>query len=288
VRTIVCQHVFWRVHSATAARVELEPQMPPHAPTLWPLSLFAKVGLAYAALSDGEKRRVYDAHGEEGLKRQEQRGGGGGGGASSIFEAFGFGSRGGGRAEQRTAKVTIPLRVTLRELYLGATFEVTYQRKVLCMKHRECQRSCPDCIGPGARQATRQIAPGFVQQVRRGSCWQSKCCNKSRCARPACRAYDSRGTLKRLASQFTPCSLLILCPPPLVSHPLSHHSRTLPSRNGSLGFPLVPSALSAPSRPGTGRGREVRGAGAVHRGAVPRLPQGNPRGHRGHRQRRGA
>lgn len=40
---------------------------------------------AYEALSDSEKRRIYDRYGESGLKEHEGRGGGGGAGAQDIF-----------------------------------------------------------------------------------------------------------------------------------------------------------------------------------------------------------
>lgn len=33
---------------------------------------FQKIANAYETLSDSEKRKVYDEHGEEGLKRQQQ------------------------------------------------------------------------------------------------------------------------------------------------------------------------------------------------------------------------
>ena len=40
---------------------------------------------AYEVLTDAEKRRVYDQHGEEGLKKMAGGGGGGGGSAHDIF-----------------------------------------------------------------------------------------------------------------------------------------------------------------------------------------------------------
>ena len=40
---------------------------------------------AYEALSDPEKRRIYDRYGEDGLREHEGRGSGGGSGAQDIF-----------------------------------------------------------------------------------------------------------------------------------------------------------------------------------------------------------
>lgn len=58
---------------------------------------FQDVAAAYEALGDQEKRRIYDQHGEEGLK---QRGAGGGGGnPMDIFSHF-FG--GGGQRTSRS------------------------------------------------------------------------------------------------------------------------------------------------------------------------------------------
>ena len=45
-------------------------------------------------MSDPEKREIYDVHGEDGVKENEQRGGGGGGSHQDIFEQF-FGGGGG-------------------------------------------------------------------------------------------------------------------------------------------------------------------------------------------------
>lgn len=40
---------------------------------------------AYEVLTDGEKRKVYDKYGEEGLKQMGQGGGRGGGNPADIF-----------------------------------------------------------------------------------------------------------------------------------------------------------------------------------------------------------
>ncbi|KAG7344239.1 DnaJ C terminal domain containing protein [Nitzschia inconspicua] len=147
---------------------------------------FAEINRAYEVLSDEEKRKIYDRHGEEGLKQHEAReaGGGGGGGFDPFEQFFGFG---GGRQrqdqEQRTPNVDVPLKLTLEEIYSGATFEVTYIRQVLCLKWEMCMKTNQECQGPGIRVKRQQIAPGFVQQVQqhddrcvaRGKMWLNNC-----------------------------------------------------------------------------------------------------------------
>lgn len=149
---------------------------------------FAEIAYAYEVLTDEEKKEVYDRHGEDGLKQHEERGGRGGGhgGFDDIFSHFGFGGGGGGgrrQREQTTPNVDIPLRVSLKQLYLGDTIEVEYVRQVLCVNWQECTRNNQECQGPGIKVKMQQIAPGFVQQVQqrddrcisRGKMWRSNC-----------------------------------------------------------------------------------------------------------------
>jgi len=142
-------------------------------------------------LTDEEKKNIYDRHGEEGLKQHEQRQGQGGGhgGFDDIFSHFGFGGGfpggGGGRQqrEQSTPNINIPLRVSLKQLYLGDTIEVEYVRQTLCVNWQECMKANQECQGPGVKVRMQQIAPGFVQQVQqrdercvaRGKMWSSNC-----------------------------------------------------------------------------------------------------------------
>jgi DnaJ-class molecular chaperone len=83
----------------------------------------------------------------------------------SIFEHFGFGGHRRQHEEARTPNVEIPLRVTLRQLYLGEVLDVSYLRQVVCTEANTCQKNSKDCQGPGVKIRMQQLAPGFVQQI---------------------------------------------------------------------------------------------------------------------------
>lgn len=93
---------------------------------------------------------------------------------------------GGGHFRQedpRTPNVEIPVRVTLRDLYIGEMLDVEYSRQVLCVEASSCEKKSQDCQGPGVKVRVQQLAPGFVQQVQvndpscvaRGKAWKSPC-----------------------------------------------------------------------------------------------------------------
>ena len=94
-----------------------------------------------------------------------------------------MGGQGRRQREQTTPNVDIPLRVTLKQLYLGDTIEVEYVRQTLCVNWQECMRTNNECQGPGIKVRMQQIAPGFVQQVQqkdercvaRGKMWRAGC-----------------------------------------------------------------------------------------------------------------
>ncbi len=104
---------------------------------------FKEISQAFEVLSNEEKRRIYDAHGEQGIK---EGGGGGGGGFHSpmdIFDMF-FGGGGGGgmfgggrRGPRRTKNIIHQMSVTLEEMYNGTTRKLALQKNVIC----------PDCDG---------------------------------------------------------------------------------------------------------------------------------------------
>jgi len=157
---------------------------------------FAEISRAYEVLSDDDKREIYDAHGEDGLKQHEQQGGGpGGGGFDDIFSHFGFNPFGNGREreqrEQTTPSVQVPLRMTLKQLYVGSTIEVEYVREVLCVNWQECMKNNQECQGPGIKVRMQQIAPGFVQQVQQRD---ERCISRGKMWKPNCRACPSGQT----------------------------------------------------------------------------------------------
>lgn len=145
---------------------------------------FAEIAAAYDILSDPDKRETYNRGGEEAVKMQEQRENSPASDPFSIFEHFGFGGMGGRhQEEQKTPDVEIPVRVTLKQLYLGDLLDVEYARQVVCVDAHSCQKNNNECQGPGIKLRVQQIAPGFVQQIQvndpscvaRGKAWKKNC-----------------------------------------------------------------------------------------------------------------
>jgi DnaJ-class molecular chaperone len=93
--------------------------------------------IAYEILSDDETRKIYDKHGEEGLKQHEANKQGGGRNPNDIFSRF-FGGGGGGGA-QRGPGIITNLEVELSDMYAGRTVEVSSADLF-------CRRSTDDII----------------------------------------------------------------------------------------------------------------------------------------------
>ncbi|KAK9747634.1 hypothetical protein RND81_02G004600 [Saponaria officinalis] len=135
---------------------------------------FAEINNAYEVLSDGEKRKIYDRYGEEGLKQFAANGGRGGGGGMNMQDIFSQ-FFGGGMEEEEEEKVVkgddviVDLEASLEDLYMGGTMKVWREKNVI--KPASGKRNC-NCRNEVYH---RQIGPGMYQQMTEQVC--DKCPN---------------------------------------------------------------------------------------------------------------
>lgn len=118
-------------------------------------------------MSDAEKRKTYDRHGEEGLKHDSF---GSSDPFSSFFGDFGFGFGFGGQQDHRDREVPkgndliMDIFVTLEELYSGTFIEVVRNKQVF--KPTKGTRKC-NCR---QEMVTRQLGPGRFQMLQQNVC----------------------------------------------------------------------------------------------------------------------
>ncbi|EGP86965.1 unnamed protein product [Zymoseptoria tritici ST99CH_3D7] len=135
---------------------------------------FVEVSEAYETLSDKELRRIYDAHGAEGVKQHKERGAGGGGGRNPFdmfSQFFGGGGHFHGSGQRRGPNMELRVDTPLRDFYTGADHEFSVEKQVICEK---CEGSgsadgerdtCGKCRGQGMVIQKQQLMPGIYQQV---------------------------------------------------------------------------------------------------------------------------
>jgi molecular chaperone DnaJ len=185
---------------------ELHPDVNDHDPEAE--QKFKEAAEAYEVLSDPERRRTYDAYGEEGL-----RSGGFDPGAqsfgsfedlfSSIFSGgggagFGFGGGGGG-GPAPGGDLLVSLEIDLGEVAEGVAREVTY----------DAVAACPHCHGNGAEPGTpittcdkckgagqlRSVArTPFGQMVRAVAC--DRCNGSGKIPQTPCELCGGEGRLR--------------------------------------------------------------------------------------------
>ncbi|GMH10233.1 hypothetical protein Nepgr_012074 [Nepenthes gracilis] len=137
---------------------------------------FKELAHAYEVLSDPEKRDIYDQYGEDALKE----GMGGGSGVHDPFDIFqsffggnpfGGGGSSRGPRQRRGEDVIHPLKVSLEDLYNGATKKLSLSRNVICSKCKGkgsksgASMKCPGCRGSGMKVSIRQLGPSMIQQM---------------------------------------------------------------------------------------------------------------------------
>lgn len=120
---------------------------------------FKEISEAYEVLGDPEKRQKYDQFGKEGLEK-------GFGNPFNMFASM-F------RRPQKCNHVDQVVSLTLEEIYEGKHISLTFNIQKICdqCKGSGCKSgaqssSCKDCHGSGAKIYTRQLGPGFMQQIR--------------------------------------------------------------------------------------------------------------------------
>ncbi|HSD05477.1 MAG TPA: molecular chaperone DnaJ [Nitrosopumilaceae archaeon] len=141
---------------------------------------FKEISEAYAILSDGEKRKVYDQYGHAGVDGRYSTedifrgarvnfedifGGFGSGGFDSIFESlFGRGGGFGGFGRERGADLIYETSITLEDVLKGKREEIDLQKDVECenCKGSGCapgttKRTCTVCNGQGQMRTTRNM-----------------------------------------------------------------------------------------------------------------------------------
>jgi len=130
---------------------------------------FKLIGEAYEAISDPEKRKLYDKYGKEGLKE-----GGPGADPFDIFSQFfrGFNPREGGRGGPRRGEDLVhQLPVTLEDLYNGKKTKLQVTKDVICAGckgsgavREGATQKCKTCDGRGIRIVVQRMGM-FVQQM---------------------------------------------------------------------------------------------------------------------------
>lgn len=167
---------------------------------------------AYAALSDADKRRLYDLYGHEGLNGVNP---GAGGDFSSMFREFGLGGfgfggdafgnffgqgRAGTRERRRGADLRYNLDLTLEEAAAGLEKTLEIPRRRICTSCRGtgakegASTTCARCRGTGQTVREQRSGIGVFRQI--SVC--GECRGTGRVVQEPCSLCEGRGQLEEV------------------------------------------------------------------------------------------
>lgn len=170
---------------------------------------FKEINYAYEVLSDDEKRQIYDAYGEEGLKGNYGGSSGGFGGFSDIFDDIFdiFGSGGGFSSgayrksknyPEKGSDIKVELTLDFFEAVFGCEREINVKVYDKCPRcHGEkvepgtSKRTCDKCHGQG--QIRVESSSPFGRIVRTTTC--DKCGGSGEIIEEACKKCRGQGKI---------------------------------------------------------------------------------------------
>ena len=168
---------------------------------------FKKISKAYSILSDPQKRKRYDKFGpgafDDGdgpgfdpfdIFNNVVNGGGMPFNFMGGFNPFGGRRQHQDKSEMKSPVKTIPLKMSMGDLYLGKTININYTRRNKCsqcqglgVKDKSCFITCDVCDGKGMMTEIKRMGP-ITQHI-------TKPCNKC----------DSKGEMAKSNSECSKC-----------------------------------------------------------------------------------